>query len=332
MKLSILDQAVVPKNTDASEALHNAVELAIVGEELGYERIWLAEHHNNEGIASSAPEITMAHIAAKTKRIHVGSGGTMVMHYAPYKLAETFKTLSALSPGRVDFGAGRAPGGDHYSTMALSEGRPPAYDSAYTKIREALALMNDQMPENPLYHNAFAVPLNVTLPTAWLLGSTGDSAYQAGRMGLGYSYAQFFTGKMEPDVFKRYRESFSPSYFMEKPNIIVCYMITVAETIEEAEYEALPADISRLNLMRGRLEQRLSPEEAQNYPLTERDRLAISENRKAHLVGTPAMIKDMLEAEQDLHGFDEAMILCPPYAQSKRLEMYRLLADTFITQ
>lgn len=330
MKLSILDQAVVPKNTAAETALTNAVELAILGEERGYERIWLAEHHNNNGIASSAPEITIAHIAAKTKRIHVGTGGTMVMHYAPYKMAETFKTLSALSPGRIDFGAGRAPGGDHYSTLALAEGRAPAYDGAYAKIQTTLDLINDQTSSKPLYQNAFAVPTNVTLPTAWLLGSTGNSAKEAGRMGLGYSYAQFFTGQMDAAIFKQYHEQFTPSYFMEQAQISVCYMVTIAPTLAEAEYEALPADIARLHLMRGKLMQRLSPEEAQAYPLTTADKATISKNRTAHLVGTPAMIKAKLEADEETYGFDEAMILCPPYTQSKRLEMYHLLADTMI--
>lgn len=330
MKLSILDQAIVPKKTNAATALTNAVELALLGEERGYQRIWLAEHHNNNGIASSAPEITIAHIAAKTKRIHVGTGGTMVMHYAPYKMAEVFKTLSALSPGRIDFGAGRAPGGDHYAALALSEGRPPAYDGAYAKIKTTLELLNDQPSSDPLYQHAFAVPANVPLPTAWLLGSTGNSALEAGRMGLGYSYAQFFTGQMDAAVFKQYRQHFTPSYFMEQSQISVCYMVTIAPTLAEAEYEALPADIARLHLMRGQMTQRLSPEEAQVYPLSETDKTAILKNRATHLVGTPAMIKAKLETDETTYGFDEAMILCPPYAQSKRLEMYHLLADTMM--
>ncbi|MBD8027025.1 LLM class flavin-dependent oxidoreductase [Ureibacillus sp. Re31] len=327
MKLSVLDQAPVTKGNTAPDALIKAVELAEVTEQLGYERIWLAEHHNTRGFASSAPEITAAYIAAKTKRIRVGTGGTMIMHYSPYKMAEVFKSLSALAPGRIDFGAGRAPGGDHYAMYALAEGRQPQVNNLYEKLQWTLQFLNDEAPNNPYYQKVVASPTNVVLPQSWLLGSSGNSAIQAGRMGLGYSYAQFFNGYMNKQIFDAYRENFVPSAFMEKPEIIVSYFVTVAETREEAEYQAKPADIARLLFMRGQVDQlRMTPEEAKDYPLTEMDRMWIEDSRNQHFVGTAKEVADLLRQEQQTYGFDEAMICTIPHSQEVRLNVYRLLA------
>ena len=156
-----------------------------------------------------------------------------MMHYSPLKLAEVFKTLSAFSPGRIDFGVGRAPGGDNHAMYALSEGRPPLVNNMYEKLAIALQLINDEVPGESLYNKTIATPSNVVLPEAWLLGSTGNSAIQAGRMGLGYSFAQFFQGGMTPAILDTYRTNFQPTAFMEKPEISVTYLVTAAETKEE---------------------------------------------------------------------------------------------------
>lgn len=326
MKLSVLDQAPITVGNTAVDALRKAEELAILADELGYYRMWMAEHHGTGTIASSAPEVIAAHLAAKTNKIRIGTGGVMMMHYSPLKLAEVFKTLSAFSPGRIDFGVGRAPGGDNYAMYALSEGRQPMLNNMYEKLKTTLQLLNDEMPEDSVYNRTIATPSNVVLPEAWLLGSTGNSAIQAGRLGVGYSFAQFFQGGMTKEIFDAYRRNFKPSALMEKPEINVTYMVTVAETKEEAEYEALPQDISRLSLMRGQIRQTLTPEEAKDYPLSEMDRMAIQENRKIHLVGTAKEVATILKEEQAQYGFDEAMICSIPHSQEKRLDVYRLLA------
>lgn len=326
MRLSVLDQAPITKGNTAADALKKAEELAIVADELGYQRLWMAEHHGTNGYASSAPEVTAAHLAAKTKNIRIGTGGVMMMHYSPLKLAEVFKTLSALSPGRIDFGVGRAPGGDTNAMYALSEGRQPMLDNMYEKFDTALKLINDEVPEDRLYSKTIATPAQIALPEAWLLGSSGSSALKAARMGVGYSFAQFFMGGMTKDIFNHYKTNFQPSAFMEKPEINVAYLVTTAETKEEAEFEALPQDIARLWLTQGRMGQLLTPEEAQDYPLTEMDRMAIKENRKLHLVGEAKEIATFLQEEQAHYGFDEAMICSIPHSQEKRLDVYRLLA------
>ena len=326
MKLSILDQAPITKGNQPVDALKKAEELALLGDELGYHRMWMAEHHNTNTLASSAPEIIAAHLAAKTKNIRIGTGGVMMMHYSPLKLAEVFKTLSAFSPGRIDFGVGRAPGGDNYSIYALSEGRQPMVHNLYEKFDTALQLINDEVPDDPLYQYTLATPSQVTLPEVWLLGSTGDSAREAGKRGVGYSYAQFFTGEMSKEVFDVYKSSFEPSSFMDKPQINVCYMVTTAETKEEAEYEAKPQDIWRLLFMKGQNMQVLTPEEAKDFPLTELDKMKIQENRKMHVVGDVKEVATFLQAEQEKYGFDETMVVSIPHSQEKRLEVYRLLA------
>lgn len=331
MKLSVLDQAPITKGHTAQDALNYAVELAVVAEKLGYERIWMAEHHNTNGFASSAPEITCSYIAAKTKKIRIGTGGTMVMHYSPYKMAEVFKSLSALAPGRIDFGAGRAPGGDHFAMYALAEGRQPEVNHLYEKINHTLQFMKEEAPLIPYYNKVIASPQHIVLPQSWLLGSSGNSAIQAGKMGMGYSYAQFFNGYMNKQVFDAYRENFVPSTFMEKPEIMISYFVTVAETKEEAEYEAKPADIARLLFMRGQVDQlRMTPEEAKDYPLTEMDRMWIEDTSYQHLVGTPIEVADFLRQEQQTYGFDEAMICTIPHSQNTRLNVYRLLAKEML--
>ncbi|MEC0092004.1 LLM class flavin-dependent oxidoreductase [Paenibacillus macquariensis] len=326
MRLSVLDQAPVTKGNTAQDALKKAEELAILADELGYVRMWMAEHHGSNTFASSAPEVTAAHLAAKTNNIRIGTGGVMMMHYSPLKLAEVFKTLSAFSPGRIDFGVGRAPGGDTNGMYALSEGRQLMLNNMYTKFDTALQLINDIVPQDPLYDKTLATPTQIVLPEAWLLGSSGSSALKAAEMGVGYSFAQFFNGAMSKEILDTYKNNFKPSAFMDKPDINVTYMVTTAETKEEAEFEALPQDIFRLSMMKGKITQLLTPEEAQNYPLTEIDRMQLKESRKLHLVGAAKDIATLLQEEQAKYGFDEAMICSIPHSQEKRLEVYRLLA------
>ncbi|MDN7245594.1 LLM class flavin-dependent oxidoreductase [Planococcus shenhongbingii] len=330
MRLSILDQVPVTKGNTAVDALKKTEELAMLGDELGYHRMWMAEHHGMDILASSAPEVIAAHLAAKTRTIRIGTGGVMMMHYSPLKLAEVFKTLSAFSPGRIDFGVGRAAGGDQRSIYALSEGRQPMVNNMYEKLDTALQLINDEVPEDDLYNKTIATPSQVVLPEAWLLGATGNSAIQAGIRGIGYSFAQFFNGQMSKEILDAYKKNFQPSAFMEKPEINVSYMVTTAETNEEAEFEAKPQDISRLLFTKGKIAPVLTPEEASDYPLTEMDRMIIQDNRKIHLVGAAKEIAMLLQKEQQQYGFDEAMIVSIPHAQEKRLEVYRLLAKELL--
>ncbi len=330
MDLSILDQAPISKGSTSTQALRNVEESVGLAETLGYKRFWLAEHHNSPGLASSAPEISMAYLAGKTSRIRLGSGGTMMMHYSPYKLAEVFKTLCAYAPGRIDFGVGRAPGGDAKAIYALSEGREPMIHNMYQKLDTALRLINDELPSDPLYQKVVAHPVDVRLPEAWLLGSSGNSAAEAGRMGVGYAYVHFFNGRLDKAVLDTYRANFIPSGYLDKPRIIVSYFVTTAETREEAEFQAKPADISRMLMMRGHFGFRISPEEARDYPLTEIEKDMIRQQSSWHIVGSIGEVARRLQQEQEYYGFDEVMICTIPFAQAFKLHEYRLLAGALL--
>lgn len=331
MRLSVLDQAPITSGNTGQGAVEKAVELAQKAEELGYYRMWMAEHHGSEAFASSAPEIITAYIAAKTKSIRLGTGGTMMMHYSPLKMAEVFKTLSALAPGRIDYGVGRAPGGDQHSIYALSQGNQPDFENLYDKLAIALQLIKDDIPTELLYSRTIASPQDIALPEAWLLGSSGNSAIQAGSMGMGYSFAQFFMlGAMRKEIFDLYRERFVPSDFMEKPEISVAYLVTTAETKEEAEFQAKPQDISRIQLSQGRMDKLMTPEEARDYKLSDDELEGIKQNREIHLVGTPKEIADRLRQDQETYGFQEAMICSISHTQKQRLKTYELLAEELL--
>lgn len=330
MKLSMLDQIPIPQHTTAMEALHNSIALAQLGDDLGYSRFWLAEHHNTTSLASSAPEISIATIAAKTSRIKVGSGGIMSMHYSALKIAEVFNTLSAYNPQRIDLGIGRAPGGDHPSIAALAQGRRVYMEDQYDKIQAILDLMAGEPSSLAEYRPVQVTPANVPLVEPWLLGSTGNSALRAGQLGLGYSFAQFFNGQASRAIFDHYKKNFVPNIFMSTPKITVTYAATVAETAEEAQYRGLPIDLYRLQLMRGQMPVIISNEEAANVPLTEMDKMLIEENRKLHLVGTAQQVADKLQQDAQDFGFDEAMVNANQAAFAHRVETYTLLAKALL--
>ncbi|UIR54987.1 MsnO8 family LLM class oxidoreductase [Sphingobacterium sp. SRCM116780] len=330
MKISILDQAPISKGISPAQALKNMEAGAIFADKLGYHRFWIAEHHNSYSLASSAPEISMAYLSGKTERIRFGSGGTMMMHYSPYKMAEVFKTLSAFAPGRIDFGGGRAPGGDGKAIYALSEGRDSMHQELYSKFYNTLQLIQDQPGLEATYQNIIAHPQQIVLPEPFMLGSSGNSAAQAGHMGVGYAYVQFFNGKMDPTTFDTYKQYFQPSAYFEKPYSLVCYFVTVGNTKEEAEYQGLPADIARMLLHRGQNVLRLSPEDAQNFPLSEMDKANIKENSSWHIKGTVKEVTDHLLREQELYGFDEIMICTIPYDHQYKLWEYEMIAKALL--
>lgn len=330
MKLSILDQAPISKGDTSIQTLQHAEELAILGDTLGYKRFWISEHHSSKAYASSAPEIMLAHLANKTKNIRLGTGGIMLMHYSSLKMAEVISTLSALANGRIDFGAGRAPGGDKEAVYALAEGNKAIARNLYEKFENTLKLIAGEQSTHALYKNVISMPQDTPLPKAWFLGSSGKSSLEISQLGVGYAFAQFLMGDLTKEVIDIYRDNFKPSIYLEKPEVMVVYLVTTAETKEEAEYLAKPQDIWRLNFDKGHIEQIMSPEEASNYPLTEMDKLTIEENRKIHFVGDINEISTKLQEEQAVYHFDEAMICSVQHSHEKRLNMYKLLAQELI--
>ena len=240
--LSVLDLSPVTTATPGSAALHNSLDLARLAERLGYTRYWLAEHHNLANIASSSPELMIGQIAAATSRIRVGSGGVMLPNHAPLMVAERFKVLEALFPGRIDLGLGRAPGTDPVTSYALRARQDPrAGDEFLERFQELLLLENGGFPEGHPFRNVRAMPADVALPPIWLLGSSGYSAELAAAFGLGFAFAHHFADYDAAGAMLSYRERFKPSATLARPYAILATAAVAADNDAEAERIAASA-------------------------------------------------------------------------------------------
>lgn len=322
--LSVLDLAPVSVGTSAAVAAQRTVELAQLADRLGFERYWFAEHHGLQAVASSAPEILIANAAAATRRIRVGSGGIMLPNHAPLRIAEAFRTLEALYPGRIDLGVGRAPGSNRNTGRALR-----AMDGEYFSalMSELLTLASAGYARGHPLHNVVAMPTGVALPPIWILGSSGASAASAGSAGMGYSFASHFSLAPPAPAFRAYRESFRPSEWFPSPHAILVVSAVCAETSERAEYLAATGDLMHLRIVRDEFPPLPSPEEALAYPYTEDEREIVRRNRGLHIVGTPEQVRARIGAMVDDTAADEVMIVSNLYDHDARLQSYRLLAE-----
>ncbi|PKJ55061.1 LLM class flavin-dependent oxidoreductase [Bacillus sp. SN10] len=330
IKLSVLDQSPISDGSTATQAFSHTVTLAQEVEKLGYTRFWVSEHHNSVSLAGSSPEILISHIAAKTERMRVGSGGVMLPHYSPYKVAENFRVLEALYPNRIDLGVGRAPGGMPIATRALQEGKMVSLDQYPEQIADVAMYLHDQVPENHHYANLKATPVIQTSPEMWLLGSSGESAMIAAKQGASFAFAQFINGYGGPEVMKAYQEQFQPSYLGDKPKSIVSIFVICGETNEEAEKIASSLDLSILLLEQGkRTTGTPSIETAQNYSYSAYDLFRIKENRQRMIVGDPSSVKEQIVNLSKAYNTDEFMIVTITHRFEDKLNSYRLLANAF---
>lgn len=327
--LSVLDLAPIPSGATASEALRWTVDLARLADRLGYVRYWFAEHHSMPSIGSSAPEILIAHAAAHTERIRLGTGGVMLPNHVPLKVAETFHTLEALYPGRIDLGIGRAPGTDPITSRALR-----AFDGEQfpAHLAELLALSRQALPPEHPFASVRVVPAGVTLPPIWLLGSTGASARFAGSAGLGYAFASHFSPTPPAPALRTYRESFEPSAEFPEPHAILGIAVVCAETDERADYLATSLDLSWANLQSGRLAPLPSPEEALAHPYTPRERAMVSERRELLVLGNPENVRAQIERIVEETEPDEVMVTSLIHSPAERQRSYELLAEVFDLQ
>ena len=325
--LSILDLVPVPTGTTAAQALQRTVDLARLGEKLGYVRYWFAEHHAMPSVASSAPEILIGHIAAATSTLRVGSGGIMLPNHTPLKVAETFRTLAALHPDRIDLGLGRAPGSDGNASRAL---RAADGDQFPALLAELLAFTGQRaFPDHHPFQRVTAVPAEVPLPPIYLLGSSGASAQWAGSSGMGYSFASHFSPTPAGPAFHAYRESFRPSAAFAKPHAILGVAVVCADTDAEADHLATTMDLAWLRIRRGEFKPLPSPQEAQAYPYSAAEREAVREYRSRTVIGSPATVRAEIEQLVQACGADEVMAVCNVHDHAARLRSYTLLAAAF---
>lgn len=328
MPLSVLDLAPIASGSTGTQALLNTFSLARLADRLGYTRYWLAEHHNMASVASSSPEIMIGQVARETTKIRVGSGGIMLPNHAPLKVAESFRTLEALFPGRIDLGIGRAPGTDPVTAMAL-RGRRGGADDFPAQLQDMFAFTTGRFPPEHAFRAIRAMPNDVPLPPVWLLGSSDYSAQLSAYMGLGFGFAAHFSNHDAADAMHTYRETFRPSEHLREPHAILTVSVICAETAEQADYLAATVDLFWVLLTNGRLGMLPSPEEALAYPYTPMERAQVQARRGMHIIGNPEQVRAEILNRAKETGADEVMIASSIHSHTDRLRSYELIAEAF---
>jgi luciferase family oxidoreductase group 1 len=328
--LSVLDLSVVTTETRPAAALRNSIDLARHVDGLGYVRYWLAEHHNLASVASPAPDVMIGQIAAVTKNLRVGSGGVMLPNHAPLVVAERFKMLEALFPGRIDLGLGRAPGTDGATAYALrSRLDRREGDDFLERLHELTLWETRDFPQGHPYNNVVAMPDDTPLPPIWLLGSSDYSSELAAQVGMGFAFAHHFAMHDAVDAMVNYRNHFKASGWRTTPHAILAVAVVTAETDAEAERLASSMDLNRLRRDRGIYAPLPSPAEALAYPYTESERASVARNRSRLFVGSPATVMQKLQPMIDVSKPDELMVISAIYDHEARKTSYTLLADAF---
>jgi luciferase family oxidoreductase group 1 len=328
MRLSVLDQSPISQGSTGGQALRNSLELAALADQLGYHRFWMAEHHASPALASAAPELMLAAIGQGTKRIRIGTGGIMLPHYSPFKVAESFSMLAGLFPGRVDLGVGRAPGSDQLTAYALQQDRRTRAETQFPQtLQELLAYFDGTLPgEHPFRHLSANLPGGADVPDVWILGSSADSAKLAGLLGLPYCIADFIAGEV-PELAHIYRDSFQSSARAAEPELMVACWAVAAETSHAADRLAAPARMMFAHMMRGELIAVPDPDTALRW--LSQNSVPMPANRRP-VAGSAADCKLALHRKAELYGADELMLVNILHGHLDRLQSYRLIADAMI--
>jgi luciferase family oxidoreductase group 1 len=330
MKLSVLDQSTAAKGRPEGEAIRETLELARMCDTLGYHRYWVSEHHNSGSIVGTAPEVLMAAIAATTTRIRVGSAGVMLPHYSALKVAEQFRVLEGIAPGRIDLGVGRAPGSDRITALALN----PDERSSEQFPRQVLDLMHwvsgAALEEDHPFARIVAHPRGPTAPEMWILGSSDYGAQLAAHFGLPYAYAYFFSdGKGVEDALRLYRENFRPSPQCPHSKATICIWALAADTDEEARRLLKSREYWRVGFEKGIRNALVSPDEAAGHDYTPADLERIDALRRKAFVGTAGHVAQRLRDEAQRLDLDELVIVTWTFDPVARQRSYQLLAEAF---
>jgi luciferase family oxidoreductase group 1 len=328
--LSILDLAGVGTGSSPRDALLSTTELAVRAEALGYHRFWVAEHHGIPAVASASPPVLIAHLAAATSTIRLGSGGVMLPNHAPLAVAEQFGTLSALHPERIDLGLGRAPGSDQLTAFALRRhaGQDQTDDFA-ERLAELDHFLRNDFPGGHPFARIQATPTG-PLPI-WLLGSSDYSARLAGRLGLPFAFAHHFAGAggNTSAALGLYRDVFEPSAELAEPYSMIGVNALAADTEEEARYQAAAGALSMVLLRSGRLQQTPTPEEAARYPYTQAESDLVAAMQSTEVIGTGDQVADGLRELVEEFEVDELMITTRVHGPQARLRSFELISQAF---
>lgn len=328
IKLSILDQSIVRKGGTAAQALAETVETAKLAEKLGYERFWVSEHHNTPMIAGSAPEILMVKLGDETRSIRIGSGGIMLPNHSALKVAENFRLLETLFPGRIDLGMGRAPGGDRITASLLNPSNTFSEESYIKQLEHLQAYFRDEAAT--LYGPLIAAPQSAGMPLQWILSSSpGGSAKIAAQLGLGLVIARFINGHASGAVVDEYLAHFRPSEQFPEPRVMLAISLLCADTEEKAALLRKWSSYNLLKFEKGRFDPIGDPAEIADHVFSDEELLRI-ENHKGRVVsGTPGIVKEQLLELAREFKTSEIMVTTIAYSHSDRLRSFELLADAF---
>jgi len=322
--LSVLDLATVAKGATAADALADTTRLAGVVESLGYQRMWVAEHHGMPSVASSAPAVLVGHLADATTTLRVGAGGVMLPNHAPLVVAEQFATLEALHPGRIDLGLGRAPGTDPATARAL---RRRADVGAERFPEDVVELLNYLVDHDGPDTVPAPMPGRGYLPQVWLLGSSTFSAQLAGMLGLPFSFAFHFAPALVDEAVALYRSNFRSTGLLDEPHLMVAASVLCADSDEEARWLAGPSALTMLQLRTGRLGPVVSPEEAAAYPYSDQERAVVEAATADHAIGDPDTVHRRLAALVERTGADELMVFTRAHSFDARARSLTLVAE-----
>ena len=331
LPVSVLDLSPISAGSTGVQALRNTLDLAQLADRLGFARYWLAEHHNIPSVASTAPEVMISHVASVTSRLRVGSGGIMLPNHAPLHVAEVFRVLEALHPGRIDLGFGRAPGSDQLTALAMrrTKERLGGGDDFAGQLEELFSFGNGRFPPGHPFRTVHALPEEAPLPPVWILGSSDYGARLAAELGLPFGFAHHFSPKWVLPAMRGYREHFRPSEHLTSPRSLLTISVICAETDEEADRLASSLDLSGLRRATGEYAPLPSVEDALAYPYTEVDRRYIRGNRANHFIGSPETVRAGIEALVAETFADEVMISTMAHGHAERRRSYELVAEAF---
>lgn len=322
IRFSTLDLAPIRDDGNAAQALHNSLALAQHVERLNFTRFWVAEHHNMDGIASSATAVLLGYLAAGTSRIRVGSGGIMLPNHAPLVVAEQFGTLATLYPDRIDLGLGRAPGADQYTAHALRRSRDGSADDFPADVEELQAYLGPRQPNQ----RVIAMPGSGTEVPIWLLGSSLFSAQLAGMKGLPYAFASHFAPRYMHEAIRVYRNHFKPSAVLDKPYVMLGVPLIAADSDEQAEYLATSAYQRILALIRGQSLVQKPPVESMQGLWLPHEKEAVGSFFGMAVVGGPEKVRARLEVLLEQTGADELIFTCDLYDFADRLHAFDIVA------
>ncbi len=328
LPISILDLTPVPSGSSPAEAIANTLDLARHVDRWGYHRHWVAEHHNTPGMACPAPDIMIGHIAAATQRIRVGSGGVMLPNHSALRIAEAFRVLQALHPGRIDLGIGRAPGTDGVTAFALRRAQVDGSEFP-NQLAELLAFAGEGegFPDDHPFRTVSAEPAEVDLPPVWILGSSGFGAQVAAAFGAGFAFARHLNPRGAADALRVYREGFQPSVRCSEPRTILTVSAIAADTSEQADELALSLALGVVRMRQGRPDKLPTPQEAAAHDWTPDEHDQLRRYRRAQILGTAAQVRDGIAAVVDETGADEVMVMTSVHDHGARLRSYELIAQ-----